>query len=270
LLSIPDHFNKLNDNEKKQGIEWAKNQLKKRFEGEVGVDMHYSEKSAFHKNRSERALYDTDKLKILICTHEFYDNPHSTGGLIFADFYEWLIFLAKKSKKTNYEWYIKNHPDCSKWTKKKINEFVNEHKHIKLVNEKISFFQLKEEGLNFIFTGHGTVGLEAPLLGIDVVNADINHPHIAYDFNWSPKNVTEFEGFIDNLENMKKKINKDKIYEYYFVQHKLTKIDDLVFDSYEGAKEIEKKHSKNLIDIFLDNFNEDRHKKIIDNFSKLI
>ena len=28
---------------------------------------------------------------------------------IFPDFYQWLLFLGKVSKKTDYDWYIKTH-----------------------------------------------------------------------------------------------------------------------------------------------------------------
>ena len=28
----------------------------------------------------------------------------------FADFYEWLNFLGQMSQKTDYDWYIKDHP----------------------------------------------------------------------------------------------------------------------------------------------------------------
>ena len=52
--------------------------------------------------------YD-DNIKVLICTHEFFDDPNSTGGLLFPDFYEWLKYLAQISNKTNYDWYIKPH-----------------------------------------------------------------------------------------------------------------------------------------------------------------
>ena len=163
LIELPYLFSKISD-EQKIALDWSKKQLDKRLGGEVGVDMHYSNESAFGSHKAERALKDTDKIKILICTHEFHDNPHSTGGLIFPDFYEWLIYLGKKSIKSNYEWYIKNHPDCDLWTKTIVENFVKEFPSIKLINEKTSFLQLRDEGLKFVFTCHGTVGHECPLI----------------------------------------------------------------------------------------------------------
>ena len=40
-------FSQLDYKEKQNGIDWAKDQLNKRFSGEVGVDMFYSNESAF-------------------------------------------------------------------------------------------------------------------------------------------------------------------------------------------------------------------------------
>ncbi len=262
LLLIPKKFSALSDNEKKIAIEWSKNQLDKRFKGEIGVDMQYSKESAFTNKRLNTALKKSENIKILICTHEFHDSPHSQGGLLFPDFYEWLLFLADKSKNSNYEWYIKNHPDCDKWTKKIVNDFVKKYPSIKLVNEKISFFQLKDEGLNFVFTCHGTVGHECPFLGIQVVNADSNHPHIAYDFNWTPKTISEYEKIINDLPNLKKKIDPYKIYEFYYCIKKMDTKDDLIFKSYENTK---KNSNENILNIFLNEIDENRHYEITQN-----
>ena len=44
------------------------------------------------------AIKNSNKTKVLICTHCFFDNPHGYGGMIFLDFYEWLVFLGEISK----------------------------------------------------------------------------------------------------------------------------------------------------------------------------
>ncbi len=270
LLQIPNKFSSLSENEKKIAIEWSKYQLDRRLKGEVGVDMEYSTQSAFTSKRMNRVLKQNKKIKILICTHEFHDSPHSTGGLLFPDFYEWLLFLGNKSKNSDYEWYIKNHPDCDNWTKKIIEKFVKKFPSINLVNEKVSFLQLKDEGLNFVFTCHGTVGHECPLLDIQVVNADLNHPHIAYDFTWSPRSKAEYKNLIDNLPNLKKELNPNEIYEFYYVRNKFDLKNDLIFKSYKDAKEEQKDKKINISDIFLNEINENRHYEITQNISSKI
>ena len=265
-LEHPKKFNQLSDKKKLEALEWGKKRLNQRLNGVVGVDMYYTSVSAFHKNFIDQALRKNKKIKVLICTHEFFDDPNATGGLLFPDFYEWLVFLAEKSKNTKYDWYIKNHPDTDPWTKKEIIRFVEKYDHITLINEKTSFLQLKEEGLDFVFTAHGTVGHECPLLGIQVINADLNQIHIAYDFTWTPKSITELEDMINNLETMNKKIDFESIYEYFYVTNKLYNIDNFIFNSYRSSKREEREKNIDMAEIFLNEFNSDKHELIKQNF----
>ena len=272
LLNYPKIFNQLNSVEKNNAINWSKEKLQRRFDGEVGVDMFYSDASAFQKFSSNepRILPNNEKIKIIICTHEFYDGPHSTGGLLFNDFYEWLIFLGNKSNNSQYDWYIKNHPDCDSWTTKEIDAFAIKYPKIKLINKNVSFLQLAKEGINFALTCHGTVGLELPLLNIQVINSDINNPHIAYKFNWNPLNIKEYDQMLSDLPNLNIKINYDEIYSFYYASKKLGQYDNLIFKSYSKAKEIEKKTNKHMLEIFLNDFNLLRHDEIKDNINNLL
>jgi len=266
---VKKSFNQLELKQKHTGIEWAKNQLSKRFNGEVGVDMFYSNESAFHNKKQNRVLNSDNKIKALICTHEFYDNPHAYGGLLFSDFYEWLLFIAKKTLNSNFDWYIKNHPDVDKNTKKIIENFAKKHPHIKIINEKVSFFQLRDEGLKFIFTCYGSIAYEAPLLGINVINADINNPVSAYDFTYTPKDLNELEYYIGNLDKLEKKYDYNQIYEYYFSSKKLLLNDDLIFNSYSDAKRKEK-NGEDILKIFLEETNKNKHDGIIKKLSQKI
>ena len=269
LMKLRIRFDQLTDIKKEEAINWSKKQLEKKFSGEVGVDMYYSTKSAFGNKKSPRALSFEKKTKVMICTHEFYDNPHATGGLLFSDFYEWLEFLGEKSQSDKYDWYIKSHPDCDNWTISIINKYVERFPKIKIVNSETSFIQLKDEGLNFALTCHGTIGHECPLLNIQVINADLNHPHIAYNFNWSPKSIKEYDQIINNLENLNLKINSKEIYQFYYMYKKHQSKDDLIFKSYKDAKRLEK-NNKNILNIFLEEADKKRHEDIVKNISNLI
>ena len=66
----------------------------------------------------------------------------------------------------------------------------------------------------------GTIGFEYALFGKTVVNASINNPHYDYNFNVNPKNFKEYDRILNSLEKYKKiKIDKNKIFEYYFMMH---------------------------------------------------
>ncbi len=102
-----ERFAELSEDVREAGIALAQRRIQRRFSGEVGVDMAYSSKSAYVAPKHARLLRASDKKKILIATHCFFDSPHSYGKNTFPDFYEWMDFLGKMTECTDYDWYIK-------------------------------------------------------------------------------------------------------------------------------------------------------------------
>ena len=271
------HKNFLKLPEKKQayGIAWAKGRIEKRLSGEVGVDMAYSTKSAFSKASNSTSLVKrSDKTKVLVCAHEFYDSPNCYGDLLFMDFYEWLLYLAEISANTDYDWYIKTHPDVLPLTEKVIQKFVKDNNMFTIVPANTSFHQLAKDGISHILTCYGSVGHECPLLGMTVINAG-NNPHMAYDFNYHPKSLEEYENLLLNLSVVNKKINIDDIYEFYYMHYNAVGIisDDWFFAS----------HEKMLLDLteserigfeifpyFLKALTPEKHQKIISTMQRYV
>ena len=70
-------------------------------------------KSSFAANKKKISLIKkSKKIKILISPHDFFDAAHGFGDhKLFEDYYEWLKSTFDLSLKTNYEWYVKTHPD---------------------------------------------------------------------------------------------------------------------------------------------------------------
>lgn len=213
-------FNKLDLEDKKKALKLAKSRLELRLSGSVGVDMSYSTKSAFSKKKKSFShKFSKHKLNILICTHDFYDNPHGYGKNLFLDFYDWLIFLSKISYKTNYNWYIKPHPDYSPGTLEIIKKINKKFKNIRLLNSKTKFNEISH-GIDFALTAHGSIGHELPFLGVTVINSNSHNPHCAYKFNYTPKNITDYKKKILNLnKKVKIKINKKEIYQFYYMHY---------------------------------------------------
>jgi len=99
FFSFPEKFRELSEEERQRGLLTARERLQKRLAGEVGVDMHYSTKSAYGKIRQGRVLRESPRLKLLVATHCFFDSPHPFGVNLFPDFYEWLYFLGGDIRK---------------------------------------------------------------------------------------------------------------------------------------------------------------------------
>ncbi|WP_342466178.1 hypothetical protein [Sporomusa sphaeroides] len=272
-------FRNLPIEEQKVGIEWAKQQLDKRFSGTIGVDMSYSLKSSFGKaDYNNIVLEKNNKIKILICTHCFFDNPHCYGWMIFPDFYQWLSHLGEISEKTDYDWYLKVHPDYRPGTIETVQRILAKYPKIKMISSEISHHQLVYEGIDVVLTVYGTVGCEYPLLGVNVINAGKN-PHVAYDFNYHPRNLQEYDNLLFNLQNLppiKKDVIEKEVYEFYYIHHQygkrpsIKKIkDDMIFESEERVKEnlggYNNLFKNKLYQCFLNEFTDERHLEIINN-----
>lgn len=273
---FPDYremFRRLPLEEQRARIALAKRQLERRFNGEVGVNMPYATKSAFRYSGDEaRVLRESSKIKVLICTHCFYDNPHAYGGFLFLDFYEWLRYLGAISERTDYDWYLKAHPDPLPGTLETIREIVKEFPRITVIPHETSHHQLAKEGIDFVLTAYGTVGHEYPALGVQVINAGYN-PHVAYDFNWHPKSLDEYEYFLLNLDTLHASIDLEALYEFYYMHYYYVFADDLVFTSYRQVLEEltpAQRLGSAVYGYFLDRLTDGRHQRTIDRMREFI
>ena len=266
-------FKSLSPDEQAEGLKLAKGQLTKRLSGEVGVNMPYSTKSAFKPfDPAKQVLKRSNKIKVLICSHCFFDNPHGYGGMLFVDFYEWLRFLGKISEKADYDWYLKTHPDPLPGTDEVIREIISEFPRITLLDRDTSFVQLAKEGLNFALTVYGTIGHELPLLGVQVITAGYN-PHIAYDFNWHARTIEEYEYYLLNLDKLHKEINMQDLYEFYYVHYYYTVADDLFLKSYRQSTEDldwEQQIGPATYEYFLNQLTAAKHRESIANVQRFI
>jgi len=233
FVHFRERFIELPEEVREAGITLAQHRIQRRFAGEVGVDMAYSTKSAYEGPKHSHLLRKSNKRKILIATHCFFDSPHSYGKNLFPDFYEWLNFLGEISNQTDYDWYIKTHPDYLQGTKEIIDYFVERFPKLTLLPSDASHHQIISEGIDLALTCYGTVGFEYAALGIPVVNASMNNPHIAYNFNIHAKDVDHYRKLLMNIDDIHIKINRQEVYEYYFMKF-IFNTENIFFEDYQG------------------------------------
>lgn len=231
LFNFKKNFNKLSNNFKIKALLFSKKKIEERIYGSKHVsDLIHSDNSNFRLNKGKfnNLIKKTEKIKILICTHDFFDAVHVSGPMIFSDFYEWLVFLGEFSKKhKEYDWYIKTHPSFGHWKKNNlarsntnliIKNFLTKYNNINELPNNYSHLDIVNQGINFVLTCYGTVGFEYAFLNIPVINACKNNVHSDYNFNINPKNLYEYKKILHNLNEIKLKIKKKEIYEYYFMR----------------------------------------------------
>jgi hypothetical protein len=262
---FPEYFRALSKEEQQKGLQMARERLEKRMSGEVGVDMHYSTKSAYGSNKNNKVLKESPRTKILIATHCFFDNPHPYGVNLFPDFYEWLVFLGEISEKTDYDWYIKTHPDFLPGNIPIIEEFIRKYPKFTLIPSETSHLQLIEEGINFALTVYGTIGFEYAALGIPVVNASLCNARIRYNINFHPKSIEEYEGILLTLPEQKLNIDMNEVYEAYYMFY-LNRTDNWLFSDYEGFLKKIGGYYKQTGPVsykeFMEEFSQQRHNEI--------
>lgn len=255
------------------GIDEARRRIERRFAGNVGVDMAYSKKSAYGKARHARLLRESTRTKVLVATHCFFDSPHSYGRNVFPDFYEWLEFLGKISEVTDYDWYIKTHPDYLPGTREIIEDFIARFPRFTLLPADASHHQIIAEGINVALTVYGTIAFEYAALGIPVINNSLNNPHIAYAFNLHSKDEEDYRRMLLGLDTLDFHIDIAQVYEYYFMRY-IYNTQDLFFDSYETAEMAfggyKGQFSPAVYDRWLDEWTPKKHEAILSALHRFI
>jgi hypothetical protein len=261
-------FKKFKKSEIQKYLDQGKSYLNKIIKGEIKYS--YMKKTSFSKK-----IYNLDKssykkkIKVAIYSHQFSDSPHVLGNHFFPDFFEWFKFLEIIIKKTDYEWYIKCHPNQDEITKKTIQEFVKRNPNINLLGKSISNFCLVQKKIDFALTVFGTVASELPFFGIKVINASRNNPHYDYNFCINPKNVSEYKAILMNLSANKFKINIKDLYEYHYMKqnYQLQTNNSIFFNSQDYLKYVKEIRrpiywTNECYRIWLNNFSEQQHKRI--------
>lgn len=188
---------------------------------------NYKKSSPFQKDKytgKNRVILKSKKIKILVAAHCFFDSPHVFGKMFFKDFYDWMNYLGKLSLNTNYDWYIKTHKNFFPQTRIILDNFTKKYKKFKLLPASTSHHQIIKEKIDLALTCYGTIGWEYPFLGVPVLLASANNPYINYNFNIKPKNFSEYDMILKSLgknfiSQKKEKINKNEIYEFYFMNY---------------------------------------------------
>ena len=217
-------FDDFSQKQKRIKRKLGKKFLEKRFRGEVGIENKLTNlpiNSYYAKYSSQSSfLLNNEKPNCIIAAHHFSDAPNIYGRLLFDDFYDWVDFLGNLSERLDYNWYLKFHPLDHEFNLKFSEYFTNRYKKFNLIPPKVSIEHLiKNEKVDLVLTCYGTVGLECAYWKIPVINASINNPHICYNFNAHPKNVTELEDFITNYKKLNLDYSRDQLYEYYYMSY---------------------------------------------------
>ena len=239
----------------------------------VGKRKYFYLKKKTYTNIKYKKVKNTKKINIVIFSHNFVDSPHIHGNHFFSDFKQWFNFLQSIIEKTDYNWYIKDHPTSNEITKNEINNFLQKNQKIKYLSKNFTNNKLLKLGIDYVLTVYGSIASEMPAYGINVISASKNNPHINHSFSINPKNLKDYKKILMNLNKYNKKINLTDLYRFHFMKYFLFK-NNLFFCDPEKYFIFNKKKplqfTPKMYEYWLKEFNLNHHKKIIKNLSEFI
>jgi hypothetical protein len=218
----PDIFLKQEKNFRIDGVNIAKEKIHNRINGIGPSDLNYFPLVAFGEVQNEKKyLKVSNRRKILIAVHDFYDSPHCGQIHFYPDFYLWLVKLSEIANETDYDWYIKTHPYLRGRGREILANFVLNNSKFELLPPEVTHNELISEGIDLALTVYGTIATEYPLLGVRVLNASRCNPHASYQFSVTPESRDQYEFYLKNIDFIPPVGNTKQIYEYYFMRHLL-------------------------------------------------
>jgi hypothetical protein len=234
-LTFRKSFLKLHNYQKKIALNKTNQMLKNSFEQNKKLShqelnlssIGYRKKSFVSQNKYKKIwgknilIEKSKKIKVLICPHALSDAPHTRGLHLYPDFYEWLVSILKISQQTNYDWYLKLHPDLNQYwdnTEQIVKNLLKEkYNHVRYLDNQSSHSQIISEGINFVITCAGSVSSEYAYFKIPAINSSSCNPHIDFSFSVNPRNVLELKKILLNLDKFKMQFKKKELLIYFFM-----------------------------------------------------
>jgi len=228
---------------------------------------NYLKYNFYQKNKIKLGK-KSKKVRVAVFAHDFIDSPHIYGNHFFPDFKQWFNFLNILIKNTDYDWYIKEHPQIEKITKNEINKLLKKNKKLKLLKKNFPIYNMKKMGFDFVLTVYGTVASELAVQGIKVINASRNNPHNRFNFSINPKNLTEYRNLLFNLNKISFNPNIKDLYMFHFMKN-LVLNNNLFFNNEDKYFKILKEKPLRFTPLvykhWLDDFNLKKHYEILKN-----
>ena len=224
LINLQEKFNLLTQSSKVHGKLIAKDMLDSRSHGDISAPRIWGPTKPDSKkylNQLRASLSNVDSPKVLIALHDFNDAVHSYGNAFYPDFFEWLVAVGEITQGSKLEFLVKPHPYSitgESGILEQLKSICKAYPHFTLIPSSTSHYDIKNLGVKYCLTVHGSIAHEISALGLIVINASLNNPHKNYNFCITPTSLEDFQKMIKNIELINLDVDLDSIYEYYFMR----------------------------------------------------
>ena len=205
----------------------------------------------FKKNNSKFKNLDG-----VIFLPNFFEAQREWGGIIYNDFYEWILNTIELLNKSKLRFMIKPHPNINSINKESkivIDKIKKKYPKLNWLNPNESNYKIFKS-IKFGISMWGSVLWELAYFK-KIAIAGGSHPGKYYDFVHTPKNIKEYEKLILNMKKIKqKKYKVSDIYEYVYM-YMLRNNDAFKNNARDmNLKKINWENS-NSLDVFLKRYN---------------
>lgn len=160
--------------------------------------------------------FKSSKPKIIILPSCFFDSVNFFRHSLFIDCYEWLDFVLSHAQKTDFDWYIKPHPDGKVGNEKILKYFKKKYPFLKILKREVSNYSFKKYKFCSMFTWRGSAIGEFTYMNIPTVAASDNF-HISYKFGRPTNNKKILRDKILNADKLKLKYKKKDLLEFNYM-----------------------------------------------------
>jgi len=192
-------------------IKSAEKYLESRFDGsanQIDVKNAYRDKITYTKD----SLFDFFKIRnnsnknIFILAHAFSDAPHVGEGILFKDYYSWLVETMKVITKVDgVNIFVKPHPSSYMWNENgAVEEILTKLNisNIYVIPNDFNTNSIKDIA-DCILTAQGTAGLEFSCFGIPAITVGKGY-YSGFGIATEPSTKEEYFTLLNNII----KINK--------------------------------------------------------------
>lgn len=207
-------FSKLSNTEKQKAYALSKKDLESRINLNSISYKLMVRNSPYNK---ENVLNLTsNRPKIIILPSCFFDVVNFFRFKLFEDNYTWLVTLLEYAKKTQFDWYLKPHPDGFHQNYKIIKLLKEKYPFLKVLPSNTSNLTFKKNKFSSMFTFHGSAIHEFAFMGIPSVCVSDNI-HINYKFGKPILKLKDFKKAVLNADKVKKNIILKDVYELNYM-----------------------------------------------------
>jgi len=172
----------------------------------TGTSTDINSRYAFNEQSRKEAgqarklwIGDDQRPVVLICSHVWFDFPHTFAMRNFTDFLDWMqITLGSIVNIKNVVWVLKPHPTEIWYGGFQLSQLVPQGlNHI--ITLPHNFDQATALAMcDAVVTVHGTAGIEAGIVGRPVLCADRNY-YSDWPFVTTARTRTEYEELLQNI-----------------------------------------------------------------------